>query len=218
MKERKKNIFIDVDGTLIDFRSIDGKIISKIYEGSRIVKFIDKILWWINDFDIIGYSNFIFYARMFLYSVLSLKNVNTVLKEYKKLYSMYVKRYMSLDLEKALLELDKDFKIYIVTRNMYADCVSKYMRRKVYIVKNKRKFYSNFFASSNSYIIGNNYMDDILSCYLLNNKYKKYKTTRKKTVPIYIGKSKLVKRIVTKDTLCFKNINECIEYLKSVVD
>lgn len=218
MKERKKIVYIDVDGTLIDFKKLDNYIISKIYSKNKIVKLLDKLLWWVNDFDIIGYSNFIFYARMCLYSIVSLKNVKKVLCYYELLYSKYVKEHINESLKSVLMQLEDNYQVIIVTRNMYAKCISDCIDLPVLVVKNKNTFYSKLYNNDNiSYIIGNNYMDDIFSCYLLNMMYKRNKIKNEVT-PIYIGKSKIVKWIVSKKTVCFKEFITCVNYLKNVVD
>lgn len=219
MKERKKIIYIDVDGTLLDFKSIDGCIISEIFTGNKLIKFIDKILWWINDLDMVGYSNFIFYTRMTIYSLLSLKNIKRVLKKYKELYSKYAKKQISTKLKNDLTELENNhYRIFMVTRNMYANCMSDFLNIPIIIVKNKNTFYSKLYNSYNiSFIVGNNYMDDIVSCYLLNRQYRKH-SVKKEVTPIYIGKSKIVKQIAKENTICFEKIEDFINYLKNMVN
>lgn len=219
MKGLEKVIYVDVDGTLIDFKTLDNSIILQIFYDSKVVKKIDKLLWWVNDFDVFGYSNAIFYTRMFLYSVISLKNVKEVLKKYEKSYTKYAKHYLNDEIKKMLLDLEKNnVKVVIVTRNMYAKCIAEIVDFPVIVVKNKNKFYSKLYKNEYiSYIIGNNYVDDVFSCYLLNMMYKLH-GIKKKTIPIYIGKSKIVKKIINKRTLCFEQFKPCLKYLQNVVD
>lgn len=219
MKAREKIIFVDVDGTLIDFKSIDKQIINNIYSDSKLVKFIDRILWWFNDFDLIGYSNAIFYARIFLYSILSNKNFKKSLVEYKNWYSKYTKKQITPEFKNTILELENNnYQVCVVTRNMYAACLSELLEKTVHVVKDKKVFYSKLCYNYRvSHIIGNNYMDDIVSCYLLNLMYKK-RGIRKTVTPVYIGKSKVVRKIAKKEVKCFEKFNTCVEYLKNVVD
>lgn len=219
MKARRNIIFVDVDGTLIDFKSIDKQIIDNIYSDSKLVKFIDRILWWFNDFDLIGYSNAIFYARIFLYSILSKRKFKKSLVEYKYWYSKLAKKQITSEFKNTLLDLEKNnYQVCVITRNMYAACLSELLEKTVHVVKDKKVFYAKLCYNYRvSHIIGNNYMDDIVSCYLLNLMYKK-RGIRKAVTPVYIGKSKVVRKIVKKEVKCFENFNTCIEYLKNVVD
>ena len=47
-KNRKTFIIIDIDGTIINFKNIDNKIINEIYGKYKVALVIDKILWKIN--------------------------------------------------------------------------------------------------------------------------------------------------------------------------
>lgn len=47
-------LIIDLDGTLINFEKIDNEIIKKIFGDNFIISMVDKILWKVNNLDLIA--------------------------------------------------------------------------------------------------------------------------------------------------------------------
>lgn len=213
MKERNKIICIDIDGTLIDFKRIDNAIINKIFSKSKFVMLLDEFLWKINDLDIVGYNRLIFYLRIVIYSLLSFSNITFVFNKYERMYYLLAKEQINEEKIEAIKKLESlGYGICFVTRNMYAKHLIKHIGFKTIIVKDKRKFY---FKSNDdiAYIIGNNYSDDIFSSYLFNFK-NKIKGKGNYAKGIYIGKSKIVDKIISKNILSFYDIESCIYCIK----
>ena len=73
-------VFVDIDGTINTFKTVDCRIIAELFGHHRQVLFCDRILWKINDLDLISNSMHIFKLRILIYSILSfssfLENMN----------------------------------------------------------------------------------------------------------------------------------------------
>lgn len=212
MKKRNEIICIDIDGTLIDFKKIDNDIISKIFSKSKAVMLLDNFLWKINDLDIVGYNRCIFYLRMFIYSLISFSDIKFVFTKYERMYYLLAKEQITKEKLEVVKKLeDLGYKIYFVTRNMYAKHLIKHIGNTI-IVKDKRKYYLRN-KESIKYIIGNNYSDDIISSYLLNLR-NKINGKKNYVGGMYIGKSKIVNKIISNYTLSFYDIESCIDYIE----
>lgn len=187
MKTLKRSIIIDVDGTLYDnFSHDDKKIIEAIFKNNFLVKIVDKLLWSINSLDYISNSMGMLKFRLMLYSILSLKSYSQVSRSYKHRYQKLLTLHIytkSLTLKR----LSEDYDVILVTNNVYALNVLYHDYHVLYApnVLNRREQILTLHSDSTiSYIIGNNFTDDIflakrhnIPCIyvgnsILKNKYK----------------------------------------------
>jgi len=178
----KPSVIIDIDGTLYDNFSRDDKnIIFKLFEKNIIVKIIDKYLWTINSLDFISNPMRMLKLRLKIYSTLSFKNFKMIEKEYKFRYQ----HLLRLDLEnkeKDLKKISQMYDIILVTSNLYA--ISVLCKFKNYdiiyssdVTSRRKQIKAISLDKTISYIIGNNYIDDIFLSKKIN------------ILSIYIGKS-----------------------------
>lgn len=189
MKTFKRSIIIDIDGTLYDnFPRDDRKIIYKLFEKNFLVRLLDKFLWSINALDYISNSMGMLKFRLMIYSILSLKSYNNVSKKYKHSYQ----NLLRLDLqnkEHILKKLGAMYDVILVTNNIYALNVLYHDYRVLYAPNalNRREQIMTLNVTENiCYIIGNNYMDDIL-------------LAKRHNIPcIYVGKSILKNKFKAK--------------------
>ncbi len=65
--KRREILVFDFDGTISNFKEIDSKIIFELFNNSSLVKFLDKILWWVNEKDIIRNSMLLLKLRILVY-------------------------------------------------------------------------------------------------------------------------------------------------------
>lgn len=189
-KKRKSLIVIDVDGTIINFKRIDNIIIRDIYGKSKIVTFIDKLLWKINSLDVISNNIIILNLRILLYSIISFINPFKAFILYSFKYEELAKREVTKNLLNNIeyLKTLAD-EVVFATHDFHAYCLEKVLNTRV-ITKNKKYFIPKLYKKYDiKYVIGNNYIDDILP----GKKLKKEKGQNTKVV--YIGKSKLLKRV-----------------------
>lgn len=212
-RNRETCIVVDLDGTLIDFEKIDKKIIQSIYGENRGVKWIDKVLWKINSYDIITNNIFIFTMRILLYSILSFSNPVKAFVLYGIKYRENVLEQIddtllqNLDFLKTLAD-----KMYIATNDIFVHAIYKDLPVKNIVVGKKKKFISSLYRHFEvKYVIGNNYMDDILSCKKLNQNYKKHDMKTRATM-VYVGKSILIWKMSS--LLRFEKIDDFIRYVK----
>lgn len=206
MEALKRTVIIDVDGTLYDNFSRDDKIIiSKIIKKNILVKLLDKFLWAINSLDIISNSMNMLRLRLRIYSILLLKDYDQVRYEYSSKYE-YLLRMDLCEKEEMLKRLSKVFNIKLITNNYYATSVlyRKFRYQVIYCpTRASRIERIKEIASKRtiSYIIGNNYMDDICLAHKL------------KTSSVYVGNSIFKKRF--KATYNVQSVKEVLEILDS---
>lgn len=200
----KRNlIFVDIDGTINEFNTVDNHIIKEIFGNHKLVMLCDKLLWKINEFDFISNSMRIFKLRILIYSLLSLTSFSKKMLEYEKKYI----KYTTEDIKKNyILHLSKlenlGYEILLVTHSEFTKHFKKYYHIK--ILKNKPKYIRRIHEKIGiSYMIGNNYTDDLKVPINLGIK------------TIYIGKSKLVQKIIRDKAKTFSSIelavNDIIE-------
>ncbi|MDO4282422.1 MAG: hypothetical protein Q4D02_02195 [Clostridia bacterium] len=200
MKNRE-NVFVDIDGTMNVFRKTDHYIIQKMFEKHKQVLICDKLLWKINELDLISNSMAIFKLRILIYSILSFTSYQRNLKRYEKLY-----------LENTLEELDKNYllhlsrlkelgyEIHLVTHNEFTRAFRHLFPIKV--LKNKQDYVRTFHKDKKiSYMIGNNYTDDLRTPIRLGIK------------TIYIGKSKIVREIIEGKAENFHDIENAVNFI-----
>ena len=203
MKTLKRSIIIDVDGTLYDsFSHDDKKIIEAIFKNNFLVKIVDKLLWSINSLDYISNSMGMLKFRLMLYSVLSLKSYTEISKAYKHRYQKLLTVYLYTKLD-TLKQLSKDYDIILVTNNVYALNVLYHDYHVLYApnVLNRREQILTLNADSSiSYIIGNNFTDDI------------FLAKRHNIACIYVGNSILKKRYkATYNVLSFDEVLKIVK-------
>ena len=205
MDALERSIIIDIDGTLYDnFSRDDRNIIIKLFEKNILVKLLDKFLWSINSLDLISNPMHMLKLRLKIYSILSFKNFKNVEKDYKYMYQHLLK----IDLEKkinALKRISEIYDIILVTSNVYAiSILCEFLKYDIIYSSNvtsRRKQIKAISCDKTvSYVIGNNYTDDIFLAKKIN------------TLSIYIGKSILKKAFKANfNVLSFINILEILE-------
>ena len=196
-KSKKKTIVFDLDGTLSDFERIDHEIIEKLFPNSKLVKFVDKIAWFVNKKDILKNTMPILILRLVLYAIISGKNVKEILNMYRQQY--FLKTYDSLKkIYPQLVTLYSKYRVRIISNNKYSKGI-QYKKSKVKYMNSKLKFVNCLKKNNHDivYVVGNNLCDDILTAKLSNNK------------SIYIGKNKFIK-FISNET--FENINSVIDF------
>lgn len=201
--EKQKAIILDLDGTLIDFKTIDNLIIKVAFEKNLFIKYLDLFLWIFNGLDIFPNRNGMLKIRLAVYSFFSKYKSNELFEMYKKIYINEVKK--EIIYKEILLETleKKGYKVFIISNNN----LSKKVNHQNIIVPSEtkeiemKKIMKNYNVQ---YVIGNNYSDDIA----IANKLK--------IKPIYIGESFIVKKISNnqKKFYCFENIDDIIDILK----
>ena len=208
MNNNKRFIIMDLDGTLFDdFFEADRKIITQIFSSNNFVLFIDTVARIINNLGFIKNTTSILKLRLFVYSFLSLKSYKKVILEYKKSYSKCA--YEALKRNYHYIEELKKLKytVLIFSNNRYSKPISSVY--KVFIVKNKPKKIKelyNYYKEQVSFVVGDNYFDEILPA-------------RKLSIPnIFIkNKKPSIKRMLkAKDKKCYysNTLEEVINIIK----
>ena len=198
--KRRKILVFDFDGTISNFKEIDSKIIFELFSDSSLVKFLDKILWWVNEKDIIRNSMLLLKLRILVYSFISATKFSYNLREYKRRYFFYSCSSLRnvIDL---LEEISKTTKVIVLSNNSFTRGIACRNLRVKY-TSSKKKYIKELAKHRDiPYMIGNNLLDDILVARLLKIK------------SIYIGRSLFV-RIFGKPSYSFYNIEECLNFFK----
>ena len=198
--KRRKILVFDFDGTISNFKEIDSKIIFELFSDSSLVKFLDKILWWVNEKDIIRNSMLLLKLRILVYSFISATNFYYNLCEYKRRYFFYSCSSLRnvIDL---LEEISKTTKVIVLSNNSFTRGIACRNIRVKY-TSSKKKYIKELSKHRDiPYMIGNNLSDDILVA-----KFLKIKS-------IYVGKSFFV-RILGRPSYSFYNIEECLNFFK----
>lgn len=194
-------VFVDIDGTINNFNFVDHNIIEEIFGNHRLVMFFDKILWNINELDYISNSMRIFKLRLFVYSVMSFTSFKGKMNEYENLYHKYTFEDVDKNYKLHLSRLEElGYEVILITHSEFTKTFKGIFP--IIIPKNKSKFIKSFYKKNNiSFIIGNNYTDDL-------------KTPIKLGIStIYIGKSKLVKKLILKKAKSFLDIELTVDYI-----
>ena len=205
--KESKLLIIDLDGTLIDFENIDNIIIQTLFPDSKVVKFIDKMLWKINKLDVLGNGYTGLKIRLKVYSLFSKYTMRQLKYKYGTMYGMLAKKELRHVYNETLRNiLLKGYSIQIVTKNVYApvdlvDNLKKDLEKNNLnlifstLKKNKNKFIKENVKTHDgkACIIGNNLSDDIITSFILGLPY------------IYIGKSLIVRAIIRITNKILKN-------------
>jgi hypothetical protein len=205
MEATKSLVIIDNDGTVnSDFLRDDSRIMSKIFESKPFISQIDKFLCHINSLDFFKNDIQIFDLRCKIYSKLSSKELDSIKHEYGKRYQNLL-RVSLPDKEKILNEISKKYTIILVTSNPYAvDTLKEMLKYEVIFapdfVSRKNQIIEKVKYHTTSYIIGNNYKDDIILARHLN-------------IPsIYVGSSAL--KGFFKANFNVKSLNDVVSILR----
>lgn len=200
----KKLIGIDLDGTLTNFKKIDHEIIDSMFKGKKVIYLIDKISWFVNDFDFLPNTQRILCLRFILYSIFSFKSYNYIYNKYKELYILKTIKELNT-IMKLLNEQYSKFEFVIISNNLLLkdfkfdnDIIILFDNSKEKIIKKIIKEKDIFC------FIGNNYFNDIYTSYKFNIK------------SVYVGKSKFVKKL-EKVKLSCDNIFEALDILSEEV-
>ena len=175
---RKEAIIFDLDGTITDFRLIDNEIITDMFK-SKFVLFLDKILWRINEQDVLKNTMIFLKIRLLLYSIFSGKNYVKIMKRYReeyffKTYSEFRKMY------ELLIVIAKRYEVIILSNNEFSKGI-EYGKITVTNSKSKHLSLLKFMKTYNiKYFVGNNLLDDILT------------VNGTSIRSIYVGKSRVV--------------------------
>ena len=115
-------IVFDLDGTVTDFEKIDNEIIrNQIFKNHKVVLFLDKMAWKVNEQDIIKNTTIMLKLRLFVYSLISFLNFKEVLEEYEKLYI----HYTAVDILKHIPYFNKlkqkGYHVIIISNNKIVD-------------------------------------------------------------------------------------------------
>lgn len=214
--ERKKLILIDLDGTMYDFKIHDNKIIKEMFGRYILVMFLDRVLWYVNNLDLISNKFYIFKIRIFIYSVLSFSSFKENISKYAKKYQEYVKGDFFNNYTKYIKKLNKDdVRVVFVTNNPITKYLEKCFNVKVIVFKSNNKSIPLLLKDNDIVlVIGNNFSDDILTSYKVNGYYQKM-LTDKKTKSIYVGKSKIVKFLTQNKTYHIDDISMLDTILKT---
>ncbi len=192
-------VYIDIDGTINFFRVSDNRIIREIFNKHYLVLLLDTLLWKINELDFISNSMYIFKFRIFIYSIISFTSYCKNIKEYERLYIEYTLEDVTKSYTQHLERLkDLGYEIHLVTHNKFAKAFSH--KFPVKVLKNKPKHVKKV-KKYICYMIGNNYTDDLRMPISLGIK------------TIYVGESKLVKKVTYGKAKHFSNIEDAVNYI-----
>lgn len=203
----KSIILFDVDGTVANFERIDNLAISKCFKASKIVMWLDKLLWCINRLDLVANNFPLFKLRIWIYSLLSHSNYKANLKMYETVYVKETKEEIAKyykNQHKRLKHLNME--IRFLSNNQLDTSASSYIIN----VKNKGKYVmENIYGKYDIiFVVGNNWSDDIRLGLKLRKK-------NKVTYPVYIGKSKfLIKFLLKKKQVeVYATLDEFVTHL-----
>lgn len=195
-----KVLLVDLDGTLIDFETIDHNIIDEIFNSNKNINFLDRVLWKINRQDVFGNGYSALKFRIWFYSLLCKQDYVTAKRKYAREYEASSKIELLEVFRKYLEEiLNNGYDIVIVTKNKYASTIlfdevytinNILNKNKIYLIvqmKNKNQMIKKIADVNDGKVtvIGNNFSDDILTAMKLKVPY------------IYIGRSKPVKALLS---------------------
>lgn len=186
----KSIILFDVDGTVTNFERIDNIAVSKCFKTSKIVMWLDKLLWCINRLDLIANNFPLFKFRIWIYSLLSFSNYKANLKVYETVYVEETKKEIAKYYASQHERLKRlNMEIRFLSNNQLDTSTSSY----IITVKNKGKYVMKNICGKYDivFVVGNNWSDDVRLGLKLR---KKNKTTR----PVYIGKSKVLIKFLLK--------------------
>lgn len=194
-------IFVDVDGTINKFRKSDNVIIYTIFKNHRVVRLLDKLLWKINQLDFFSNTMNFFKIRLFIYSLISVTSYRENMAEYEKLYIKYTFEDVARNVYFNITRLEKNgFKVHLITHSEFVRSFCE--RFNIKILKSKPLYIREFHKRKKiSYVIGNNYFDDLRTPLKL------------KLNTIYIGESKLIRKIISKNAKYFFDIKEAVDYI-----
>lgn len=200
-------IILDVDGTVTNYERIDNLAISACFGKSKAVMWLDKLLWKVNKWDIIPNNFHLFKLRIWVYSVLSLSNYNSKIKEYESIYAKATNKavyYCYNSIYPKLKHLGIELRL--ISNNQLDTSTSPH----IIPVRNKKKYVMEHIYGkyTNMYIVGNNWSDDIKLGLTLRGK-------NLNVYPVYIGKSRLLKKWLFKEkaVLVYPTLEEFVSFV-----
>lgn len=200
---------IDIDGTITDFRKLDGQIIFELYGTNKVVMLLDKMLWKINALDLITNRFIIFKARILLYSLFARKKYRECMALYKSEYTRQVKEYFNSFMNEEYNYLnDRGVDVIFLT----CDPFDSFCGEDVIVIQNKFKYlqYNVVEKYDSIYIIGNNYMDDIKS----GLKLRRLSEVPSNIKIYYVGNSSLISRLKkSRDIMVCRTVKEAIQMI-----
>ena len=212
----EKVCLIDIDGTLLEsFKSIYTSAIEEIFGYSKLAMRLNKFFYNINDYDVISNTMGIFKLVIFILSVVSCTSFKKNLKKFEELYIEKSKREIIYNYESIVIPIEKrGYKVFLITHDEYARRFNAFIPTDIIVTKSKTLYvFEKLRDVDIMYMIGNNLCDDLIPAIMLNKKYKKIGRNCK-VVPIYIGTSNIVKRILKKKILSFKRISSVLDVIK----
>lgn len=181
---KRRAIIFDFDGTLTQFRRIDNEIIETIFDGHKIMLFIDRFLWIINGLGIIGNSMLGLKIRLYLYALFSFKTTKRYLNVLLRYEEMYIALSSNIKEEtlNSLRKIKEKYKVVIISNNFFAKGIAVDGIKVEYAYKKKNLFKEERNKNDVAYIVGDNLFDDY--------------TNSKKTPFVYVGSSFVVRLII----------------------
>lgn len=203
--ETRKAIVFDLDGTLNSFKEMDHEIIQEIFSKHGklpfLVKWMDAIMWSINDLEIMGNTMPKLMFRFQILSFISGHKKEDIFRHYKRLYRKKNTAYLQKreDFLKQILE--KEFIPLIVSNNGLSNGMQIAGDNIITVVKKEKELEYLKERYQIQYLVGNNYCDDI-------------KNARKiGAIPIYVGGSPIVKRLMKKNEKIISHIEQIFEII-----
>ncbi len=206
MSNLEKVVVLDFDGTLFDdFFIQDRKIINEVFNGSKIVLFIDLIARKFNALGIIKNNNLLLRLRLFVYALFAGKSFKHSLMEYRRLYRFYAKKAIKRNSDLLAKLKSKGYKIIILSNNVY----TSELEIDYELIVNTNKYVEfeelfNEYGNGMKCVIGDNFFDDICNAAKFGIK------------TIYIGKSPLVRKS-SKISYRVNNLEEAINSVLKIL-
>ncbi|MDD3304231.1 MAG: hypothetical protein PHP54_04870 [Clostridia bacterium] len=212
----KKLCIIDIDGTFLrKFTTIFNTIIEELFGKNILVRGINLLFNRINDLDIISNSMFMFKFVMLIYSILSFTNFKQNCAKYEERYYELAKKGIKSSYDDYVAKLEElGYYVLFVSHNVYTHRF-EILGDRIITPKNKRRYLPKYFQELDvRYVIGNNYMDDIVSGMRLNKKYRK--AGKPEVTIMYLGHSSIIKNMMYKKVNCFLGMSQVVAYIKEL--
>lgn len=203
--ETRKAIVFDLDGTLNSFKEMDHEIIQEIFSKHGklpfLVKWMDAIMWFINDLEMMGNTMPKLMFRFQILSFISGLMKEDIFRRYKRLYRKKNARYLQKREDFLKQILVKGFIPLIVSNNGLSSGMQVAGDNIITVVKKEKELEYLKERYQIQYLVGNNYCDDI-------------KNARKiGAIPIYVGGSPIVKCLMKKNEKIISHIEQIFEII-----
>ena len=208
MCDEKQVIIMDLDGTLFDdFFEADRDIIEDLFNKNSFVLFVDFMARIINSIGFIKNTTRMLKLRLLVYSILSNKNYNRILLNYRKAYVNKACEALKRNYHYVKELNNLNYEVLILSNNRYSASLS--ILYKVETVKNKpekiKQLYEKY-GKNLRFVVGDNYFDEILP-------------SRRMVIPnIYIRlkNPSIAKCIKAKDKECYysESLEDAVNIIK----